>query len=308
MTRPFIKWAGGKSRVMPKLLPHLPKADCLIEPFVGGASVFLNTDYRRYILADINPDLINLYRQVSNYPDQVIYAAKRLFKVFCTENGYSDVRDDFNTRSQDFMPIHDGPYIVHIERAAQFLFLNRHGYNGVCRYNKRGGYNVPYGKYKSVYFPELEIRQFAEKANDTHTKFICAPFQNTITVMSENDTAIYCDPPYIPVSATANFTQYSKEPFGRAEHMHLVTSLLAANLSHGSPVVISNSDTPITREIYRHFNLHSFSVRRSISSKASQREDANEVIGVLSTCQHCGKYACNCAQQPKHISPAYSYQ
>jgi DNA adenine methylase len=79
MIRPFIKWAGGKTRVLPDLLPHLPKADCLIEPFVGGASVFLATEYRRYVLADINPDLINLYREVTRYPDLVIDAARELF-------------------------------------------------------------------------------------------------------------------------------------------------------------------------------------------------------------------------------------
>lgn len=297
MIRPFIKWAGGKSRVMPKLLPYLPKAGCLIEPFVGGASVFLNTDYRRYILADINPDLILMYRFATQATEDFISLAQPLFLHGNSAGAYEVLRKRFNE-----LPASE-------ERAALFLYLNRHCFNGVCRYNAKGIYNVPFGKHKNPpYFPIDEIRLFAEKAKDTHTQFICAPFQNTISVMAESDTAIYCDPPYIPISATANFTQYSKEPFGRAEHMRLVTSLLAVNLSHGSPVVISNSDTPLTREIYRHFNLHSFSARRSISSKASQREDAKEVIGVLSTCKHCGKYACNCVQQPKHISPAYSYQ
>lgn len=294
MSRPIIKWAGGKTRVLPDLLPFLPKADCLVEPFVGGASVFLNTDYRRYILADINPDLINLYRQVSNYPDQVIYAAKRLFKVFCTENGYSDVRDDFNTRSQDFMPIHDGPYIVHIERAAQFLFLNRHGYNGVCRYNKRGGYNVPYGKYKSVYFPELEIRQFAEKANDTKAIFLCSPFERTLRITEGMDCVIYCDPPYLPASKTANFTQYHNEPFTEINHRQLVAELLTVNRKHGSQVVISNSDTETTREIYGDFTLHEIDVQRSVSTDASNRLKAKEVIGVLRVCKCCGRAGGGC--------------
>lgn len=281
MSRPIIKWAGGKTRVLPNLLPFLPKADCLVEPFVGGAAVFLNTDYRRYILADINPDLINLYRQVSNYPEQVIDVAKRLFKTFCTEDGYSDVRDDFNTRSQDVMPIHDGPYVVHIERAAQFLFLNRHGYNGVCRYNKRGGYNVPYGKYKSVYFPELEIRQFAEKANDTKTIFLCSPFERTLQVIEGVSCAIYCDPPYLPASKTANFTQYHSGTFAAEQHRKLVKALIDVNEKCGLPVVISNSDTPTTREIYHSFDLHEITASRSISANAATRGEAKEVIGSL---------------------------
>ncbi|MBI0278515.1 Dam family site-specific DNA-(adenine-N6)-methyltransferase, partial [Hafnia alvei] len=232
MIRPFIKWAGGKSRVMPKLLPHLPKADCLIEPFVGGASVFLNTDYRRYILADINRDLINLYEYAKNDTDNLIAIAKGMFAIGNTAEYYATARNEFTIRPQ-----------LGLMNAATFLYLNRHGFNGVCRYNSKGGFTVPYGKHKTPpYFPEKEIREFAQKANDTHAKFICAPFHNTISVMATEGAVIYCDPPYIPISATANFTQYAKEPFGRVEHMHLVTSLLAANLAHAVPVVISNSD------------------------------------------------------------------
>ena len=96
MIRPFIKWAGGKTRVLPDLLPHLPKADCLIEPFVGGASVFLATEYRRYVLADINPDLINLYREVTRYPDLVIDAARELINGKNSPQGYNEVRAAFN--------------------------------------------------------------------------------------------------------------------------------------------------------------------------------------------------------------------
>lgn len=100
MIRPFLKWAGGKSRVLPDLLPHLPKAKMLVEPFVGGGSVFLNTDYNRYILADINPDLINLYRSVKRHPDFLIDCARRLFECCNNEEHYYPVRREFNEQAK----------------------------------------------------------------------------------------------------------------------------------------------------------------------------------------------------------------
>lgn len=269
MSRPIIKWAGGKTRVLPDLLPFLPKADCLVEPFVGGASVFLNTDYRRYILADINPDLIGLYRAVKKDPELFITIARTMFMAGNTQEAYTEFRKQFNALPQGE------------ERAAFFLYLNRHGYNGVCRYNSRGGYNVPYGKYKSIYFPELEIRQFAEKANDTKTIFLCSPFERTLQVIEGVSCAIYCDPPYLPASKTANFTQYHSGTFAAEQHRQLVKALIGVNKKFGLPVVISNSDTPATREIYHPFDLHEITVNRSISANAATRGTAKEVIGSL---------------------------
>ncbi|RAP71455.1 DNA adenine methylase family protein [Candidatus Erwinia dacicola] len=281
-----MRWPGGKSRVIPDLLPLLPKADCLVEPFVGGASVFLNTEYRRYILGDINPDLINLYRQIMRWPDAVIDAARPLFKVYGDKDGYKWIRDDFNARARDYRYPHadcgGSPDAGLVLRAAQFLYLNRHGYNGVVRYNRQGGYNVPFGKHKTPpYFPEEQIRLFSEKANDTKAIFVCCDFQNTIKIMIGSDVAIYCDPPYLPTSETANFTQYHSAPFGEKEHRQLAVTLLAANRLYGAPIVLSNSDTPATREIYRDFNFQEISVNRSVSANAATRGAACEVIGVL---------------------------
>lgn len=297
MIRSLVKWPGGKIRVIPDLLQHLPKADCLIEPFVGGASVFLNTEYRRYVLGDINPDLINLYRQITHWPDEVIDYARYLFKAYGDKDGYKWVRDDFNTRARDCMAPHNmfenGPDVGKVVRAAQFLYLNRHGYNGVVRYNRQGGYNVPFGKHKSPpYFPEEQIRLFSEKANDTKAIFLCCPFQNTIKVMTGSDLVIYCDPPYLPESETANFTQYHSTPFGKKEHRQLVAALLAANRETGASVVISNSDTQKTREIYQPFNLHEISVQRSVSADKNNRNKAREVIGTLGIVEGCPAGGC----------------
>ncbi|AIK16084.1 DNA adenine methylase [Pectobacterium atrosepticum] len=279
MIRPFIKWAGGKTRVLPDLLPLLPKGDCLIEPFVGGASVFLNTDYPSYVLADINPDLINLYQCAAYDTERLIATARELFNSGNNADAYNGNRLSFNYQKSN-------PSTV---TAALFLYLNRHGFNGLCRYNNAGDFNIPFGKYRKPYFPEHEIRLFAEKANDTKTVFSVADFRKTLTIKGINkSTVIYCDPPYLPASDTANFTQYHHASFTHDHHRDLAAVLLSVNLSRGVPVVISNSDTPATREIYQHYQFHEIAVQRSISASGITRGAAKEVIGVLKTCDGCG--------------------
>ncbi|AYH25815.1 adenine methylase [Pectobacterium parmentieri] len=275
MIRPFIKWAGGKTRVLPDLLPHMPKGDRLFEPFVGGASVFLNTDFPRYVLADINTDLINTYQMAKNATQPFINSAKGLF-----ENGNSPT--EYYRNRNTFNGIHDDERLL---KAALFLYLNRHCFNGICRYNNAGFFNVPFGNYKKPYFPEAEIKLFAEKANDTTTCFIAEDFRKVLAAKAINrSSVIYCDPPYLPASDTANFTQYHHASFTPDHHRDLAALLLSVNLSRGVPVVISNSDTPATREIYQHYQFHEIAVQRSISANGITRGAAKEVIGVLKGC------------------------
>lgn len=279
MIKSPIKWAGGKARVMPQLLDHLPKADCLIEPFVGGGTVFMNTEYRRYVLCDSNLNLINFFRQLTDRPEDTIAACREVFSGGNTAEEFYQRRAEFNALGEKADSDPDAAMLL----AALFLYLNRHGYNGLYRVNLKGELNVPYGKFAEPYFPEKEMRLFAEKANDTKAIFMHSDFRLSIrsVVYASDDAVIYCDPPYIPASETANFTAYGK-PFTLDDHRSLVANLLNANRQFGTRVVISNSDTPETREIYSAFNLHAFSVRRSVSAK--NRDMAGEVIGVLRMC------------------------
>lgn len=294
MIRSIVKWPGGKGRVLPDLLPVLPEGNCLVEPFVGGASVFLNTEYNNYILSDINPDLINLYRVTRNTPDELISLSRDLFKNRNTDDDYAKIRAMFNHPKGRRLR----QYFDSVARAAFFLYLNRHGYNGAVRYNMKGEYNVPYGKdkdKKTQYLPETEIRLFSEKARDTSAAFFCWDFTETVvSPLLTSDTVIYCDPPYLPVSATANFTQYHSGPFGEEQHRQLVATLVKANRETGASVVISNSDTPLTREIYKDFRFQEITVQRSISTNTQKREKAKEVIGVLKVCGGCGRAGGGC--------------
>ncbi|WP_461731407.1 DNA adenine methylase [Klebsiella pneumoniae] len=284
MIKSPIKWAGGKTRVMPELLKHLPKADCLIEPFVGSGTVFMNTEYRRYVLCDSNLELINFFRALIARTDDLIELARRAFANGNNPRTYAWRRKVYNQYIK--YAAHNDDKALRI--AALFLYLNRHSFNGLYRVNQKGEHNVPFGKYAAPYFPENEMRLFAEKANDTKAIFIHSDFRHSIPDVMQlaYDAVIYCDPPYIPTSKTANFTAYGK-PFTLDDHRALVLTLLDAHRQHGTRSVISNSDTPETREIYSPFRLHALSVRRSVGAKS--RDMAGEVIGVLRVCDGCGR-------------------
>lgn len=275
-----LKWAGGKYNALPQLFEHLPReGECLIEPFVGSGTVFLNTNYRRYVLCDSNPALINFLHTLTYHTGEVIWWAGALFSVF-------DDKEDYYERRKSFNKIKKYPRLVsdRVYWAALFLYLNRHSFNGLFRTNSKGEFNVPFGKReKAPYFPEKEMRRFALKARQTKTKFICCDFRLALNpwLVSELENAvIYCDPPYIPESKTADFTQYNGERFTLRDHEHLV-KYLTNNQVPFAKVVISNSDTPLTREIYAPFKFHELEVRRSISASAKGRKSTPEVIGVL---------------------------
>ncbi|EBB3994355.1 Dam family site-specific DNA-(adenine-N6)-methyltransferase [Salmonella enterica] len=267
--RPFLKWAGGKYSLLPELDSLIPTGKRLIEPFVGGGSVFLNSDkHERFLLADVNPDLINLYQMLEVDHIRVMSYAKMLFSRSNSEKAYKDLREEFNEQRMG------AP-----ERAAAFLFLNRHCFNGLIRYNLDGFFNVGFGKYKAPYFPEEEIKAFKRKAHAC--VFMNAGFRRTLALAGDGDV-VYCDPPYEPLPGTAGFTNYAAGGFSWDSQVELAESCVAAH-QRGAKVVISNSTAPRVIELYeRHgFTLHRVNSRRSISSKGSTRETANDIVASL---------------------------
>lgn len=263
--RAFLKWAGGKYPLLDDIKRYLPQGDCLIEPFVGAGSVFLNTDFSRYVLADINSDLIDLYNIVKTQPDAYVAAARGLFipQTNCAET-YYQLRNEFNLSREPF------------RRATLFLYLNRHGYNGLCRYNLRGEFNVPFGRYKRPYFPEAELYHFAKKAKNA--SFFCESYAESMARAVDN-SVVYCDPPYAPLSATANFTAYHTNSFSLEQQIHLA-ALAEGLVDRQIPVLISNHDTAMTRIWYQPAKLHVVKVRRSISSNGGTRKKVDELLAL----------------------------
>jgi len=257
----ILKWAGNKTAIMSELKKHLPDGPRLVEPFAGSCAVMMATDYPYYLVADINPDLINLYQVIKEDVNSFIHLVERIFSKFTTEEDYYKCRQFFNT-----------VLLEPIEKAAYFLFLNRHCYRGLCRYNQRGLFNVPYGNYKKPYLPVDEIRAFAEKS--VRATFICASYDETLAMLQAGDV-VYCDPPY-----DGTFSGYHPAGFSDDDQYDLA-SILVRRSSEGHPIIVSNSDTRLIRSFYRKFTLHRISTKRSIGVAAGEGKKADELIAVL---------------------------
>lgn len=263
-TRAFLKWAGGKYSLIEQIHARLPEGKKLVEPFVGAGSVFLNSDYESYLLNDVNPDLIRLYKYVKSRPKTLVKDARTLFNAKNNDKvRYYGLRQEFNST--------DDPYY----RALLFIYLNRHGYNGLCRYNLKGGFNVPFGDYTKPYFPEDEIFAFSEKAKKA--KFVCEDYKKTFS-RARAGAVIYCDPPYAPLSLTANFTSYSVGGFDPNEQAKLALLAERTAFKRNIPVLVSNHDTELTRKLYDNAEQSFVRVGRNISQKAENRKKVGEIF------------------------------
>ncbi len=265
-TRPPLKWAGSKYRILIEIKRLLPAGNRLIEPFVGSGAVFLNTDYPRYLINDVNEDLILFYKTLKAQRTAFVRYCERLFLPrYNNASAYYELRAEFNSTENVR------------RRAAIFLYINKHGYNGLCRYNSAGELNVPFGRYKAPYFPKKEMLVFLTKA--PRIKIENRDFREIFNVSKPGDV-IYCDPPYVPLSATSNFTSYSAGGFGKDDQRRLA-QYAAEAAKRGIPVLISNHHTDFTEHLYANAKLHRFSVRRFISCNGQKRELASELLALF---------------------------
>ena len=264
--KPFLKWAGNKYAIIQRIKAVLPAGNRLIEPFTGSAAVFLNTEFSEAILSDINLDLINLYRFLKVEGDTFIQYCWTFFQPDTNQaERYYEFRELFNNTDDARL------------KAALFLYFNRHGYNGLCRYNNKGEFNVPFGKYAKPYFPLDEMRTFHQKIQGA--ELLHQDFISTMQMARPGDV-VYCDPPYVPLTATANFTGYATGGFGLESQEKLAE--MARQLAHnGVHVIISNHDTSYTQTVYESAQIISFQVRRFISCKGESRGQANEMLALF---------------------------
>ncbi len=238
----------------------------MIEPFVGAGSVFLNTHYDNYLLSDINHDLINCFHQLQNEKQAFIEYCRQFFQqAHNIKESFLNLRTQFNTTNDNRL------------KAALFIYLNRHCFNGLMRYNQDGQFNTSFGEYSKPYFPEIEMSLFAKKVQSA--EIICADYTKTMERATVGDI-IYCDPPYVPLSITASFTQYHSTGFNRSDQEKLV--FMARKLAKkGIPVIISNHDTEFVQNLYKGANIISFDVQRSISCQGNKRGKAPELLALF---------------------------
>jgi DNA adenine methylase len=265
--RSFLKWAGSKFRVLPHILPKLPQKQRLVEAFVGSGSLFFNTTFPESLLIDINHDLINVYQCLQKEGESFITLCNEFFiPKNNLESRYYTLRDKFNDCSDPML------------RAALFIYLNRHGYNGLCRYNGSGLYNVPFGRHQTINLPEKAMRLFYEKSKSA--TFLCANFLKLPLNTFQKSDIIYCDPPYAPIVQGSNFTRYSFQDFDIAHQESLVKRILQLN-QRGITVIVSNHDTPLIRELYTRADIISFDVQRYINRNVKDRGAVKEILAVF---------------------------
>ena len=262
--RPILKWAGGKTQLLPEILRRLPSAiDTYYEPFVGGAAVFFalaaEGRFQRAVLSDTNPELVGLYRCVQRDVEGVIRA---LEKYRYDEGEYYRVRDSKQPRSPT-------------ARAARLIFLNKTGYNGLYRVNRAGQFNVPFGRYKNPTICDSENLRAAARALRT-AELRVGDFA-TVTRRACAGDAVYFDPPYLPISKTASFTAYDRHAFALADHERLSAAFAELD-ARSVAVLLSNSDTRATRRLFASFRVDTVAVSRAINSNASKRGPVSEIL------------------------------
>lgn len=268
--KPFLKWAGGKLRLVDTLKKKFPKNGTrYIEPFLGAGSVALNVMYPEYIVNDFNDDLMSVWSLLKNDGVDFVNEAKKLFVAKNNNpDTFYEFRTEFNTTKDKY------------RKAMLFIYLNRHCFNGLCRYNGSGEFNVPFGKYTKPYFPEKEFNGCLDvvKKFQIHNK----DFREIFEMVKSGDV-VYCDPPYMPLSASANFSDYAEAGFGLKDQIDLAKCAEAA-AEKGATVVISNHYNWYSKQIYQ--DLHNgkvskIEVSRTISAKTDKRDPVEEIVAVF---------------------------
>lgn len=268
-----IKWVGGKRRIANEIVSFFPDVYATyFEPFLGGASVFLKALPKKAFLSDLNPSLINFYEALRDSPQKLIDYAEKYeieFNSLLTQDAkkafFLKVRNDFN------QAMHESS----IENATRFLFLNKTAFNGLYRENSQGEFNVPFNKKENLKLFEHENLLLNSVAlRDAHLS--TATFLEAVKKVKKGDL-VYFDPPYIPLSNTAAFTDYTKSSFGPAEQIQLRD--VAINLvSRGATVILSNSYSPEVKKLYKEFELRKLAINRLVAASSASRASISEYL------------------------------
>lgn len=252
---PVLKWAGGKTQMLNEIVPRIPVSyKKYIEPFIGGGALFFNQCHSESIIADSNPELINLYKQLAANCADVIQVLQEYEN---TEEMY------YRVRSKDWLECDP------IEAAARMLYLNRTCFNGLYRLNKKGQFNTPFGRYKNPNICNLDKLYVASKVLK-QAKILCGDYLEVLGEHAEEGDFIFLDPPYIPISAYSDFKRYTKEQFYEKDQINLANEVKRL-CEKGCYVLLTNSNHPLMYEIYKDFKIEVIQTRRNINSKGNGR-------------------------------------
>ncbi|MYD88527.1 MAG: Dam family site-specific DNA-(adenine-N6)-methyltransferase [Acidobacteria bacterium] len=294
--RPFLKWAGGKRQLLPRLREFYPPAfGAYHEPFLGSAAVFFDLaesgalQRGRVRLTDVNADLIGCCLRLRDEPHAVVRHLRKLEAGYAAapeEHYYRNWDEDFNpARAGITNARHPRPEAYSPELAGMLIYLNRTGYNGLFRLNSSGLFNVPRGRNKNPRICDEEnLVRVSSTLSELSVKIELLPFETVVKSARKGDF-VYFDPPYAPLSATAHFTSYTSDGFDTADQRELQRVVFEL-VRKGCHVVLSNSTAPEIKELYTdnavaerlHIKAHTVPARRAINSNASRRGHVDEYI------------------------------
>jgi DNA adenine methylase len=292
--RPLLKWAGGKRQLLPELRRFYPESfGCYIEPFLGSGAVFFDLHGsgrlkgHDVVLIDSNADLIGCYQMVRDAPDEVGRLLEGLAAGHAQGGNayYYDVRDGRFNPMRKALRHSDGSIPYTPELAAMLIYLNRTGYNGLFRLNRRGGFNVPAGRYaRPTICNRAHVSAVAQALADSRARLVCASFDAAMDVAAAGDF-LYIDPPYSPISRTANFTSYTADRFGTDSQQRLQQMVIQL-ARRGSHLLVSNSASAEITGLYRRdhraraagLRAAKVHARRAINSNGARRGPVFEYL------------------------------
>ncbi len=267
---PFLKWVGGKSRLLQQYQNYFPKISDITtyyEPFLGGGSVFFTLQPNLAVLSDINQDLIATYCSVRDNLEQLIDLLQK---------HQNEHNSDYSENHEYYYQVRSCTYHTPIQRAARLIYLNKTCFNGLYRVNSKGEFNVPVGKYKNPKICNPDLLRSASAALKS-AKIEVRNFEEILDHAKTSDDFVYFDPPYHPLSDTSYFTAYSADAFNEYKQIRL-RDIFAELKSRGVKVMLSNSDCKFIRELYSEFNIHEILASRVINSNALKRGKISEVL------------------------------
>ena len=289
--KPFVKWAGGKTSLIPQITKYYPETlktggiNRYIEPFVGGGAILIDVlqkyNVNEAYAFDTNQDLINAYNVIKTNVQSLITKLKKCEDEYIPldmekrKEYYYKVRDEYNSEE-----VKDAN--LSVKRAAEFIFLNKTCFNGLYRVNQNGKFNVPMGKYKKpIICDEENLKKLAKLLQNV--QIICGDYQDTVDIV-DNKSFVYFDPPYRPLNATSGFTSYTKEDFNDENQKQLAMyykklDLMDAKLmlSNSNPKNVNENDT-FFEDIYSGFNINELQANRMINANASKRGKISELL------------------------------
>lgn len=262
--KPILKWAGGKTQMLSDLLPKVPSSyGRYIEPFLGGGALFFAVQPENAVIADSNPELINMYRQVADQVDSVIEYLEQ----------YKNSKEMFySVRSQRW------EVLPKSEAAARTIFLNKTCFNGLYRVNKKGEFNVPYGKYVNPRICDRDALHAASAALKK-AEILCGDYFVVLEHYAKEGDFIFLDPPYLPVSEYSDFKRYTKEQFYEEDHIELAKIIMRLH-ERGCHILLTNSNHPLVHELYAPFAIDVVSTKRYISCRGNKREGEDVIVTI----------------------------